>query len=776
MTARRDNVLLDIWAKSAKDSARGESLVAHTATVLSRLESLFMLLPGLAERVGDTRLWHRAALSCLLHDFGKSAAGFQAQLRQPNRPWKRRHEVLSLAFLTWLLPEDSPDLAWVSAGVCCHHRDLPEILQLYSKQPDTDARPAAPLVADLTEDAIRALAESFVRRFVQILLKLRLPIFACAATVPAEPVADLKSRGENRIYNALALARRLNGHLSRQAPNTPENLAAIALRGLVLMADHSASAHVRPKPCAITSVVQALQSLRLTREDLYEHQRKASSHAGTALLTAPTGSGKTEAAILWASRQYDDGEPAGRLYYVLPYQASLNAMHHRLESHFPDAVALQHSRALQALYRMLLESGSGYSAAHAQAAARRQRSLARLHYHPIRVLTPYQLLRAAFRLKGYEALLTDTFNGLFIFDEIHAYEPDRFGMILGLMEYFAGNFGARFLVMSATFPRAVREALAPVIGDAAPITADAALYQQFRRHVVRLLPGALANPVNVDAVVEAVRGGSSVLVVCNTVDGARELRQRFASLLDPDSVELLHGRFNARDRFRKEQQLLDRMGTRKRDRSGVPIVMVATQVVEVSLDLDFDVLFSEPAPLESLLQRFGRINRARRQELCPVYVATAPLDGHGIYKPEYVAGAIRVLTAVDKQPIDESHLGQWLDSIYEGSLANDWRQQVEAHREEFVQACLKDLRAFESKPELTERFDALFDGNEVLPICLRGHYDADEPLAASELLVPISSRQFGRLRREGRVLTKPGDYPIIVDARYDSETGLELNL
>jgi len=104
---------------------------------------------------------------------------------------------------------------------------------------------------------------------------------------------------------------------------------------------------------------------------------------------------------------------------------------------------------------------------------------------------------------------------------------------------------------------------------------------------------------------------------------------------------LVHSRFNGSDRIDKEKQINDCTGLKSQKRK--PVVVVSTQVVEVSLNIDLDILFSDPAPLEALLQRFGRINRGRRLTSAVVSVFTEPDDGQGIYNPDMVQGAINVL-------------------------------------------------------------------------------------------------------------------------------------
>ncbi|PJF38700.1 MAG: hypothetical protein CUN55_16520, partial [Phototrophicales bacterium] len=229
-----------------------------------------------------------------------------------------------------------------------------------------------------------------------------------------------------------------------------EKLLAMICRGLIFTADHAASAgddEFPPMPTLNAKI--PLQKYTQWRD----HQTVAAkSPLGSSLLVAPTGSGKTEAAILWAERQLQL-RPAARLFYVLPYQASMNAMAQRLLwAYFANdknpsladwnsnkVITIQHSRARLRFYQEMMEADE--TARSATQNAERLQNLVRLNYYPIQVCSPYQMLKAAYSLKGYEALLTDYANALFIFDEIHAYEPKRLALIITFMRWLAQNYG-----------------------------------------------------------------------------------------------------------------------------------------------------------------------------------------------------------------------------------------------------------------------------------------------------------------------------------------------
>ncbi|MER3484742.1 MAG: CRISPR-associated helicase Cas3', partial [Chloroflexota bacterium] len=384
---------------------------------------------------------------------------------------------------------------------------------------------------------------------------------------------------------------------------------------------------------------------------------------------------------------------------------------------------------------------------------------------------PYQLLRAAYRLRGYEGLWTSLHGSLVIVDEVHAYEPDRLGLILGMLKELVTEWDVRICAFSATMPSWLHTLLCQTLQATTP-PHDEALFQEFQRHCLELVDGEITDPLVIDRICQEVDAGRSVLVAVNTVARAQEVYHLLEQRLPRRQLELLHSRFTGRDRLVKEQRIIERLAPQH---LRTPLAVVATQVIEVSLNLDFERIVTEPAPLEALAQRFGRVNRFGRYGIVPVWVLTGPLDGQGVYDQRLVERTLAVLRAqAAGMPLNEALLSQWLDQIYRDDLQSEWLQRIEGHRHEFTQACLASLRAFDSADDsLAEQFDKLFDGTEVLPAQLEGEYERlreHSVLSAQSLLVPVS--RIGRLKSH---LRWHQEFRLnIVDLPYDSEGGLVL--
>ncbi|RMD59145.1 CRISPR-associated helicase Cas3' [Candidatus Parcubacteria bacterium] len=788
----------EVWAKSAGRGAnsRPESLAMHTWQVLRRLSEFIHLRPHLPDRLGVPRLWHLLSWAAFLHDWGKAAAGFQAQLRGQGR-WEHRHEVLSLAFVDWVaagLTDEEQD--WVTAAIVAHHKDADEIRRLYPPPDDPDDDQVADMVGELDEGVLDGLYRWLDKCAISWLKELgleRLGVEAPSLPPHKQAIRQVQEQGVASIYRRLKRYRRFVRRLEHDAERRVI-IGTLALRGYLVNADHSASAHAGPLPRATFEARDILHSRGLQFENLFAHQLRAGQVVGSALLTAPTGSGKTEAALLWAARQAQTGDGLPRLFYTLPYQASMNAMKLRLEQSFPNQVGLQHGRSLLALYRMLMEGD--YAPQEAARRAKWARNLVQLNYPPVRVLSPYQILKGMYRLKGYEAMLSDCHDAAFVLDEIHAYEVKRLALILKTVEYLRKNYAARFLVMSATFPSLIKGWLRDALDAPVEVTASVNLFKAFQRHRLVLLDGELYSEEGLNRIVNDAQAGKSVLVICNLVDRARAvyhaLKERLAKIGIP--VILLHGRFNGRDRLHKEQVVRKSVGASGARANLAPagdgdaeatsvavpgsdsIVLVSTQVVEVSLDIDLDTLYTDPAPLEALVQRFGRVNRRGQQTgLAPVHVYRLPDDGQHIYNRHLIAGALRVLKRESGHPLDESAVGMWLDEIYSGEIAHRWQEAYFTAAQEFEETCLHSLHAFDADEGLAELFYRAFDGLEVLPASLYDEYEMlkeEDPIRAAELLVPISWGRYYALANEGRVLPREPGEPYIVQATYDSETGL----
>jgi CRISPR-associated endonuclease/helicase Cas3 len=778
-----------LLAKSADNG--GDTLAEHTWAVLARLADQYRLRPTLAQDWHAPRLWHQLYWACFLHDFGKAAQDFQARLK-PNAPtntWsegRHRHEVLSFAFLDGIFPANHPDRPLVLGVIGAHHKDYNtddnSIKRKYGGNTFSESQRArvAYLATQITREDI-ALLWRWLTEFGTL--------WASALGIPVEPISVMPSDGEASIINALRDWSAMMDFLAYDNDDKAYPLLLALTRGIILTADHAASAGTPEFP--EVAFDQRIGAARfVTSYALNDHQRAShSTDSRNTLLVAPTGSGKTEAALLWAKRQYAL-KPYARLFYTLPYQASMNAMYDRLKNTlFTDEEAplltIQHSRATLKLYQDSMNADSGAETPtdryKAQRHARESKDRARLNYYPLQVFSPYQMLKVAYQLKGYEAILLDYANAVFIFDEIHAYDPERMAKIVSFMAWLRQNFGARFLVMTATLPPTARQALqeALALRPSDEITASEATFIASQRHTVRLLDGELLDYVQ--EVVAYAQTGKRVLVVANQVKRAQTFYTALKAIYSGRAT-LLHGRFMSKHRAEKEAELAEWAGVGK-PHDGQPLIVVATQVVEVSLNVDFDTLYSDPAPLEALLQRFGRVNRGRKERvLCDVHVMRAPTDEKELlpYNARMVARSLHALSERDGAPIDEAQVSAMLNAVYDETITQKWQKDYRQHKAE-MDGILRDMTPYQSADKtLVSKFYAHFDGIQVIPHAYENAYDdciADRDyFGAMQYLVNVTRGQYHAMRTKSCIAGEgEDDFKRVALVAYDEEFGLLMN-
>jgi CRISPR-associated helicase Cas3/CRISPR-associated endonuclease Cas3-HD len=339
-----------------------------------------------------------------------------------------------------------------------------------------------------------------------------------------------------------------------------------------------------------------------------------------------TGSGKTEAAIVLAQKLLHEGKADG-VYIALPTMATANAMFARMRKVYerlfddghPASLVLTHSA------RHLDDDASELSTA--WLSDHRKKAL----LSQVGVGTIDQALLAVLPAKHNVLRLLGLQRNVLIVDEIHAYDAYVSRILERLLEFHAA-LGGSAILLSATLPRDSRQkylsAFAKGLGSGSPNT-DSDAYPLLT-HSGRTsffetpLPTRTGSQRTVK--IEFVHAASDVLALLaaaandgrsacwirNSVNDAIEAFDAMRQRIGEDAVTLFHARFTMGDRLRIERDVVRRFGPQSgsSDRSGR--VVIATQVVEQSLDLDFDVMVSDLAPIDLLIQRAGRLHRHAR--------------------------------------------------------------------------------------------------------------------------------------------------------------------
>lgn len=782
-----------IWAKSPPPGRQnGEALTTHLHTTTRTLDLLRARIGDLA--VVDERFWTWARLACLFHDAGKVPAGFQTMVGNPPpaQPWGKRHEIYSLAFIDQVLthlPEE--ERTWIGLGALTHHRPLSGGERSIRKERRTlaDAQQVQDSFGPVDTASANALATWLAEQ--------------ASAPTPIPVTSEELAQATHRMLEGI-----LKEWDRGQSPDEKAGLTAALLQGAVTLADHVASAHsplLTTHPLVSTDYPRRLRlELASKGNSAHPHQERAEATTTHMALRAPTGQGKTEAALLWATthtrRLTTETGGTPRLFYSLPYLASINAMATRLRDDLgQDQVGVVHSRA--ASFYLSTASCDDHSNTPQQSDPQQKRQQAsravtqanasRLFRELVRITTPYQLLRGALGGTAHSATLIDSANSVFVFDELHAYEPRRLGMILAMMRQWA-DLGGRIGVISATLPDRLLDTLRETLGEnhRVELVEPDADYVWPRRHRMHLREQHLTDPTSVEQIRDALRAGQSVAVIANNVADAWNLYDQLAPLAEElhgkGAALLLHSRFKTGDRTKIEKAIRERFGTKAKPRR--PGLLVATQVVEVSLDVDFDVLHTSAAPLEALLQRFGRVNRVGAlQRPAPVIVHQPHYAPRGRSGPEfadkvYPAEPTRlswdILARDDGQELDERLFTTWLNEIYASTWGDDWRAKVDDSVQVFQDRFLSFQQPLNDTSELSEAFDEMFDGVDgILAEDRQGYEDAlleKSPseergtgrLLASQYLIPLPhyARFLGTWDHKLKVL--------IIDAEYKNDRGL----
>lgn len=577
---------------------------------------------------------------------------------------------------------------------------------------------------------------------------------------------------------------------------------ASLLRGLLITSDHLASAvdpktggHPKipniPNLCDFDAKIK--ENELPENAELLPFQQRTFETKKTAILKAPTGSGKTLAALLWASNNQTEN---GRFFYALPFTASINAMAERFQKIFKkdefdnEYVGVLHHRNADYLFRMMENDELSVKLKNEQ--AKHLKSLAKEMYHPIRICTPHQILRFALRGRGWETGLAEFTNSCIVFDEIHAFEPLIAGLTLATAKLLQSEpFNAKILFASATIPKFLENLIKENLGVPDENIIEPNLFDEKdkivcekKRHKIEVRQGSLFENLG-QIISEIKQSGEETLIFCNHVKTSQQI---FDELEDEGfkNLTLLHSRFNGRDRNAIEAKITRKKTKEDKARRKELIkqnslftpILVATQAVEVSLDIDYERGYSEPAPADALGQRLGRVNRKGSRPAAKIVVFEEPTNGY-LYDETLTNKTVELLKNVDGE-LSEKELTNIVDRVYENGYPPSAESEFKKGLENFAIANFADEIIAGTHVSWTDEIIDKSDGQiEVLPNCLLKEFlsrkNEKHFIEVRQLLVPIRLGQKYKAQNMKALYYDEAIREYIVTLTYSAVKGLDFD-
>jgi len=702
----------------------GLSLEQHIQDLFDVAIDFKLAFPALQTYFDDIDFGDYLNRAILFHDLGKTTQGFQSLMKN-NKPYRFRHEIISA-----IVAQNYTNNEMIINAILAHHKNFEKLKDLLNEYENNKKYNQDRWIDKEFEE----LDFEWIQQFL------------------SKKNFEKKNLLVNSVDESI---KKWTSRRTRKKISELEKFQNIFLSASLSICDHNASAGIKNIPIIEQDNFAFLYNKKY---EPYHHQKVSWCEDGNALLIAPTGQGKTESSLGWLQNQLKIRQ--GRAFYILPFTASINAMTKRvssIENGFgnEELVGLLHGKA-KFFIDEYYEKKDGQS-------LKDLIDINKKIIKPFKVVTPFQLLKWAFGVKGFEKGFTELAGSYLIFDEIHIYDKELFRRILFFIEWLIDKLGVKVFIMTATMPTFMQNHIKQILNITNEIRPSKEDIEKIKRHKVRLLDFTIDEQ---KAFIQTkINDGKTVLVVCNTVAKAQEMYRAIKC----ENKTLLHSGFNGKDRTQKEKEV------QSEDK---PQLLVGTQAIEVSLDIDYDLIVTEPAPLDALLQRFGRVYRGKKRLLqenddANCYVTTTIEDVHRIiYDKTLIENTLRVLKNTQNVVIDEDIVQSLLDEIYEPFELN-----TDGLREQF-RGYLDNLYPFNVYEESEEEFFEQFDGVEVLPIELFDDFSEyvknQQYLEAEKLFVSISKKRYmskKHLITFVEINSYKKVFPLI-GLKYDSDRGL----
>lgn len=541
--------------------SNGETVLEHTEKLIKNFKILTDIYPNL--NVNKELL----LLFCIYHDLGKININFQKNIENFafNNYSGIMHGLLSLAFINVekLLTEfEISDVKALIYSVALHHeRDFSQITK-----------------KDYSSEIEKMNIE--VKNFIPTLEKLK-RIFTEETGRKIELFNDEKLKKlPSKFYK---LGERLYSYDDYEIFKK-----FVMLKGLLNRIDYASSAYIEVEK-ENDFLEKELENFK-KKLKIFEwnkmQQFMVENRKRNVILKAQTGLGKTEAGLLWI------GNSKG--FFTLPLKNATISIFERLKNLIisPEnktKIGLLHS----GFKNVYIENSDGNESEILKyMTSTRQFSL------PVVVCTIDQLFDFVFKAAGFEMKLATLSYSKTVIDEIQMYSPELAGFLLYGLKQIT-EFGGKFSVITATFPTVLCYFLKKLKID---FIESENFVEDKIRHSVKMLDEEI-NAEFIDKIYQKNKN-VKILVVCNTIKKANEIYEKLNNM-GIVNINLIHSRFINSDRKKKDKEIFEFSSSTKNG------IWIGTQVVEASLDIDFDILITELSDINGLFQRMGRCYRKR---------------------------------------------------------------------------------------------------------------------------------------------------------------------
>lgn len=556
-----ESIVSNIREKKAKPN---KSIIEHTNDLLDVLEILWNL-----GYIKEERIYELIQKACIYHDIGKINKEFQKRVKNKGIKFDENkevaHNVLSLYFIDESKFNNKEDYLIVSNAVVNHHDYCDIGLAIREK-------------SDIIENLLEGLDHKKVKK-----------------VIPAK-IASIS-----------------------------QDIDAIKIKGYLHKCDYSASSGYTAEyenNFLEKSLENVLNKWKLDNQDASwnELQQYCIENKNENIIAiAQTGMGKTEAGLLWISDN--------KGFFILPIRTAINAIYDRTKKYISsyggnleEQLGLLHSSSLE--YLLLQSEDDKYDDKDEYIDQKEDKEI--IEYEkiakqlslPINVSTIDQLFDFVYKYPAYELKLTTLSYSKIVIDEIQMYGPDLLAYLVYGLERIVEQ-GGKVAILTATLPPFVKELLSKNIKF--KIKEDG-FTDNSKRHNLKILDKRIdSNDIcNKYRENEKLNKSNKILVVCNSITQAQNLYEEISDILGNKNLHILHSKFIKGQRLSKESEIIEFGKTYKDNKSNEldkqSGIWISTSIVEASLDIDFDYLFTELQDLNSLFQRLGRCNRKGKKD------------------------------------------------------------------------------------------------------------------------------------------------------------------